>query len=255
MDNLVIDIAAKKKRLDALRPLSQATLLHLQKSYDVDLTYTSNAIEGDTLTLRETAEVIERGLTVGGKPLRDHLEAVDHYQAVLWMRELAAQAAPIGETTVRELHRRIVARSQPEIGGVYSTHARRIAGSPVTSPNPAKILQLMQEFGAWLNSAPPEPAASFDAHFRLSAIHPFNDGNGRAFRLLMNLLLLRAGYPPIAVRPEDRKTYLDPLEHASLRGDLKPFQTFLHQRLDTTLAEYLSVLQEAVPPEAAPPKP
>ncbi len=248
MDELLISIANRKERLDALRPVSREALLALQKHYDVDLTYTSNAIEGNTLTLRETAELIEHGLTVGGKPLRDHLEAVDHYNAVLWMRELAAEAAPVEEATVRELHRRIVARSQPEIGGIYSTYPRRIAGSPVVFPNAAKISSLMKEYGEWLTQAEPVPAASFDAHFRLVAIHPFADGNGRAARLLMNLLLLRGGYPPVAVRPEDRKTYLDALEHASMRDDLKPFYTFMYERLDATLGEYLSVLQEALPP-------
>lgn len=240
-------IAAKKERLDALRPLSQEALAALQKSYDVHLTYTSNAIEGNTLTWRETAELIEHGITVGGKPLRDHLEAVDHYEALQWMRGLAATDTPIDETTVRELHRRIVFRSQPEIGGIYSTLPRRIAGSPVVFPNPAKIPQLMKEYGEGLSRAGTEPAASFDAHFRLVAIHPFADGNGRTARLLMNLMLLRGGYPPVAVRPEDRKAYLDTLEHASLREDLAPFQTFMHERLDATLGEYLSALSEALP--------
>jgi Fic family protein len=242
MDNTLAAIADKKARLDALRPVSQAALLALQKSYDVDLTYTSNAIEGNTLTLRETAELIEHGITVGGKPLRDHLEAVDHYSAVLWMRELAAQGSPTDESTVREMHRRIVARSQPEIGGVYSTLPRRLAGSPVIFPNAAKIPRLMEEFGQWFGHVEPMPALSFDAHFRLVAIHPFSDGNGRTARLLMNLLLLRQGYPPVAVRPEDRKTYLDALEHASLKDDLGPFQKFMHQRLDATLEEYLDTL-------------
>jgi Fic family protein len=248
MDELLAAIAAKKERLDALRPVSGAALLGLQKSYDVDLTYTSNAIEGNTLSLRETAELIEHGITVGGKPLRDHLEAVDHYNAVLWVRELAAKATPIDESTVRELHRRIVARSQPEIGGIYSTFPRRIAGSPVVLPNAAKIPQLMKDFGEALGALEPVPASSFDAHFQLAAIHPFSDGNGRTVRLLMNLILLREGYPPVAVRPEDRKTYLDTLQHASMQDDLKPFQTFMHQRLDATMGEYLSVLQEALPP-------
>src|SRR5947209_12926507 len=94
MDELLTSIAAKKERLDAMRPVSRAALLALQKSYDVDLTYTSNAIEGNTLTLRETAELIEHGITMGGKPLRDHLEAVDHYAAVLWVRELRPRPLP-----------------------------------------------------------------------------------------------------------------------------------------------------------------
>jgi Fic family protein len=95
MDQLLASIAARKKRLDAMRPVSREALLALQKAWDVDLTYTSNAIEGNSLSLRETAEVIEHGITVGGKPLRDHLEAVDHYNALLWMRALAAATTPI----------------------------------------------------------------------------------------------------------------------------------------------------------------
>ena len=246
MNELLTSIAAKKERLDAMRPVSREALLALQKFYDVDLTYTSNALEGNTLTLRETAEVIEHGITVGGKPLRDHLEAVDHYNAVLWMRELAAKATPLEETTVRELHRRIVARSQPEIAGIYSTLPRRVAGSPVVFPNAAKIPPLMKDYGEWLGSAEPVPAIIFDAHFRLVAIHPFADGNGRTARLLMNLLLLRGGFPPVAVRPQDRKTYLDTLEHGSLHADLTLFQTFMHERLDATLGDYLSALHEAL---------
>jgi Fic family protein len=244
---LIPGIADKKAQLDRLRPISTAALAQLQKHYDVELTYASNAIEGNTLTLRETAEVIEHGITVGGKSLRDHLEAVDHYEALQWVRGLAATTTPLGEGTVVELHRRIVARSQPEIAGVYSRLPRRIAGSPVVFPNPAKIPQLMEEFGAWLAAAPLDPASAFAAHFRLTGIHPFGDGNGRTARLLMNLLLIRGGYPPIAVRPEDRKTYLDALERGSLAEDLLPFQTFMHARLDATLAEYLSAVREALP--------
>ncbi len=245
MDALLQRIADKKAELDALRPLAAGALKSLQKFYDVELTYTSNAIEGNTLTLRETAEVIEHGVTVGGKTLRDHLEAVDHYDALLWMRELAGQAAPIGEAVVRELHRRIVLRSQPDLAGLYSRYPRRIAGSPVAFPNPIKIPELMREFGAWLEQVPAEPAPAFDAHFRLTAIHPFGDGNGRTARLLMNLLLLRGGYPPIAVRLEDRSPYLDTLERASLTNDLAPFQAFMHGRLDATLDDYLSALRQA----------
>jgi Fic family protein len=247
MDDLLASVLAKKALLDQRRPMAEAALRQLQKYYDVELTYTSNAIEGNTLTLRETAEVIDHGITVGGKTLKDHLEAVDHYEAVLWMRDLAAQDAPIGENTVCELHRRIVARSAPEIAGLYSPHRRRIAGSPVVFPNPLKVPDLMQAFGRDLEAAPATPEAAFDAHFRLTAIHPFSDGNGRTARLLMNLLLIRGGYAPVAVRPEDRKPYLEALEHGSLNEDLRPFQIFMLERLDATLGEYLSALQEALP--------
>ena len=110
-----------------------------------------------------------------------------------------------------------------------------------------KIPQLMEEFGAWLSSAPSTPEAAFEGHFRLTAIHPFSDGNGRAARLLMNLMLIRGGYPPVTVRLEDRKIYLDTLERGSLADDLGPFLSFMHERLDATLVEYVSALQEAIP--------
>ena len=114
-------------------------------------------------------------------------------------------------------------------------------------PNPTKIPHLMKEYGEWLANMERSPLNSFLAHFRLVAIHPFADGNGRTARLLMNLLLLRDGYPPVAVRPDDRKEYLDTLQHASLHNDLQPFQTFMYHRLDATLSEYLSALEEALP--------
>lgn len=247
MDSLRQQIAAKKAELDRIRPLSTAALAQLQRHYDVELTYTSNAIEGNTLTLRETAEVIEHGITVGGKTLRDHLEAVDHYEAVQWMRALAESSTALGEDAVCELHRRIVARSLPAIAGLYSTLSRRSAGSPVVFPNPAKVPDLMTSFGRWLAAAPAEPVSAFEAHFRLTAVHPFGDGNGRTARLLMNGMLIRGGYPPVSVRPEDRNAYLDALERGSPADDLRPFQTLMHERLDATLGEYLSALNEALP--------
>ncbi len=237
-------IVARKAELDALRPLHPGLLESLRKFHDIELTYTSNAIEGNTLTLRETSEVIEHGITVGGKALRDHLEALDHYDAVGWMRDVADRGTPIGETTVTELHRRIVLRSQPEVAGIYSPYPRRIAGSQVVLPNPRKVPQLMAAFGETLGKMAPTPDVAFTAHFRLTAIHPFGDGNGRTARLLMNLILLRQGYPPVAVRPEDRAAYLDALETASVREDLVPFQLLMHERLSETLDAYLATFRE-----------
>jgi Fic family protein len=243
---LVSAVEQKKAELDRLRPLTGDALAQLQKYYDVELTYTSNAIEGNTLTHRETAEVIEHGITVGGKSLREHLEAVDHYDALQWLRGLAAQASSIGEDAVCELHRRIVARSQPAIAGIYSAYPRRAAGSPVIFPNPSKVPALMQELGEGLSHAPSTPANAFEAHFRLTAIHPFSDGNGRTARLLMNLMLIRGGYPPVAVGPQDRMPYLDALERGSVSNDLQPFLTFMYERLDATLDAYLNALKDAL---------
>ena len=244
MNALLASITQKKQRLDVLRSSSAGALRQLQKDYDIELTFTSNAIEGNALTLRETAEVIEHGITAGGKRLNDHLEAVDHHDAVLWMRKLASQATPIGEAEIRDLHRRIVGRSEPGIAGIYSPLRLRGPEPDSMFPDPPDIWALMTAFGRQVEQCDATPAAAFEVHFRLTSIHPFSRGNGRTARLLMNLLLLRNGYVPVAVRPEDRRVYLDALEHGSLTDDLGPFQTFMHRRLDETLTEYLDALQE-----------
>ena len=255
MTPLERSIADRKRELDRLRPLSQEAPRQLQTHQDVELTYTSNAIEGNALTLRETAEVIEHGITVGGKPLRDHLEALDQYEAVLWVREIASAATPVGEATVVELHRRIVARSQPSIADAYSSPARRVAGSAVVFPNPAKIPDLMEAFGAWLARADASHVAAFEAHFQLATIHPFSDGNGRRARLLMNLMLVRGGYPPIPIRPEDRASYLAALEKGQLGEDIAAFQAFMAVRLNEVMGEYLRLLAESIVPPSGLPEP
>jgi Fic family protein len=244
-DALRASIVTRKAALDALRPLRQAALDQLRAAWDVELTFASNAIEGNTLTLRETAEVIAHGITVGGKPLRDHLEAQDHHAALAWVRDVATGSTMLNETIVTEIHRRIILRSAPEIAGVYSRVPRRIAGSATIFPNPLKIPALMGALGDWLATAPATPTTAFDAHFRLTAIHPFSDGNGRTARLLMNLLLIRGGYPPVAVRPADRIAYLDALERASTHDDREPYEMLMSGRLYATLGEYLKILQEA----------
>src|SRR5205085_7146164 len=145
MDELLTSIAAKKERLDELRPLSGKALAALEHYYDIDLTYTSNAIEGNTLTRVETSIVIEKGITVSSKPLKDHLEAVDHYDAVHYMRELARQPTPLTESDIRNLHKLVVQRSEPEIAGRYAD-AVRITPTEAgmhTFPSPAEAPALM----------------------------------------------------------------------------------------------------------------
>ena len=241
------EVERLKAELDAQRPLATRAIAALRTFYDVELTHTSTAIEGNTLTARETAELIEHGITVGGKPINDHLEVLDHQAALDWMRELADSGTPLGEGTVIELHRRVVLRSRPEIAGCYSTPRRRISGSAVVFPNPVKLPAPMREFGDWLALAAPSPMRAFEAHLRLVSIHPFADGNGRTARLLMNLILLRAGYPPVAVRPAGRTAYLAAIEQAQLTDDDTAYRTLLLDRLRDTLVDYLDVVREALP--------
>ena len=246
METILHAIAAKIRRLGQLRPLSPEALARLEHYYDVELTYTSNAIEGNTLSAVETTLVIEQGITIGGKPLKDHLEALDHYDAIRYVRELARQPAPLTEGDIRNLHRLVMQRSRPDIAGRYADVARyvRTETGRHDFPSPAEVPALMGDFAAWLRTAADTPEAAFSAHGRLVDIHPFNDGNGRTARLLMNLILIRGGYPPVAVRPGDRPKYIRGLQQAQAGQGTEAIDALLYERLDATLAEYLSVLEQ-----------
>jgi Fic family protein len=249
MDTLQHQIAVKKAELDRLRPRAPKGLTNLEHVHDLELTYTSNAIEGNTLTASETMLVIENGITIGGKPLKDHLEAIDLYEALRYVRDIARHTTPLTEADVRTLHSLVVKRAAPEIAGRYADQGRFVLtdSGRHAFPSPAEIPALMGDFAAWLAAAPDTPATAFTAHRRLVEIHPFNDGNGRTARLLMNLVLLRAGYPPTAIRPVDRPAYIEALQLAQAGDNAAAFDRLLYERLDETMGEYLSVLKQALP--------
>jgi len=249
LSTLVSSVEQKKARLDRLRPLPPRALESLEHAHDLELTYTSNAIEGNALTQIETNLVIEQGITIGGKRLKDHLEAVDHHDAIRYVRELARRQTLLTESDVRGLHALALKRSDPEIAGRYATSNRYVNTDRGRHafPSPSEIPALMGDFAAWLRAAPMVPETAFAAHRRLVDIHPFNDGNGRTARLLMNLVLIRGGYPPVAVRPEDRLAYLGALQEAQAgRGD-EDFRRLLYGRLDATLDEYLKAAGASLP--------
>lgn len=256
MDKLRAAVAEKKAELDRLRGQAPDALGNLEHAHDLELTYTSNAIEGNTLSAAETTLVIEHGITIGGKPLKDHLEALDHFDALHYVRNLAREAAPFSEGDIRNLHRLVMQRSNPEIAGSYADQGRFVVtdSGRQSFPSPAEVPALMGDFACWLGAASDTPETAFAAHRRLVEIHPFNDGNGRTARLLMNLVLIRAGYPPVAVRPEDRPSYIRALQEARAGGDTGSFERLLYERLDATLGEYLSASQEALAAPARQPK-
>jgi Fic family protein len=249
VDRLIQSVAAKKAELDTLRSRAPAGLESFEHAHDLELTYTSNAIEGNTLTALETALVVEKGLTIAGKPLKDHLEAVDHFEALTYVRMLAKQRVPLTELDVRNLHRLVMLRSAPELAGRYADRGRYILTDTGRRrfPSPAEVPALMSDFSRWLATAADTPDTAFAAHRRLVDIHPFNDGNGRTARLLMNLVLIRGDYPPIAVRPQDRAAYLDALDRAQAGMGTEAFEGLLYERLEATLAEYISASREALP--------
>jgi len=241
--NLPTQTTTKKAELDRLRPLAPAGLRNLEHVYDIELTYTSNAIEGNTLTAAETQLVIEQGITIGGKPLKDHLEALDHHEAILYVRAIAKNTVPLTEFDVRTLHSLVLRRSDPNIAGRYADQGRFVLTETGRRafPRPAEVPALMGAFAAWLRDEPDSPDTAFAAHRRLVTIHPFNDGNGRTARLLMNLILIRGGYPPVSIRPADRPAYIAAID------DAEAFDRFLYERLDAILTEYLSAIRQALP--------
>jgi Fic family protein len=248
MDDQRAAVARKKAELDRLLGRTTGALGNLEHAHDLELTYTSNAIEGNTLSAAETTLVIEQGITVGGKPLKDHLEAIDHFDALRYVRALAREAVPLGESDIRNLHRLVMQRSNPDIAGSYADQGRFVLTDHGRHafPSPAEVPALMGDLARWLGAAPATPETALTAHRSLVDIHPFNDGNGRTARLLMNLVLLRGGYPPVAVRPEDRPAYLRALQDGRAGRGAEDFNRLLYERLDMTLDDYVRAAVEAL---------
>lgn len=235
-------LTQKKKQLDEFRPLPPQLTRNLEAWFNVELTYTSNAIEGNTLTRRETAIVIEKGLTVGGKSLKEHLEATNHAKALQFLRQLVKKKP--SQLTAKDLliiHEMILMGIDDENAGHYRSVPVRISGSTVVLPNPRKVPDLMSDFYGWLTSRHEMHPVAFagEAHYRLVSIHPFIDGNGRTARLLMNLLLMMTGYPPAIIRKRDRLAYISSLEKAQLGGSKEPFEKIIAKAAERSLDIYL----------------
>lgn len=208
--NFLAEIEHKRSELAKQRPLTEGEVERLRKEFMIDFTYNSNAIEGNTLTLKETAMVLE-GMTIDQKPLKDHLEAVGHRDAFLYVQEIASKDLLLDESVIKNIHS-LVLMNHPEDKGVYRRIPVRIMGAFTEPVQPyliePKITELLAENDKrkeTMNII--ERVARF--HLEFEGIHPFIDGNGRTGRLLLNLDLIRNGYPPINVKFADRKRYYD----------------------------------------------
>ncbi len=214
-----------KAALDQRRPLDAAIVRNLREDLIVRWTYHSNAIEGNTLTLRETKVVLE-GITVGGKPLKDHLEAVNHRDAILLLEDYVQKAEPLSEWTIKSLHQLILKGLDDDNAGRYRTVNVRIAGASHLPPDQVMVPELMERIIAWYHDEamalhPVERAARVHSDF--VKIHPFVDGNGRTSRLLMNLELMKAGYPAAVLPVEKRLAYYEALDADHAEGKREPF--------------------------------
>ena len=206
---LFAEVDALKAELDKRRPLTQGELQRLRDEFLIEYTYNSNAIEGNALTLQETALVLE-GITIDKKPLKDHLEAVGHRDAFLYVEELVKNKVPFSERIIKEIHT-LVLMDRPEDRGVYRRIPVRIMGAYHVPPDPVLVPEQMERLVAEFEGNKKlhliERAALF--HLKFEGIHPFVDGNGRTGRLILNLMLMQAGYPPINVKYSDRKRYYE----------------------------------------------
>ena len=209
--------------LDSFRPLSPIIVEELKKLYDVQFTYNSNAIEGNTLTQSETELVLSKGITVGGKTLIEHLEVIGHKDAIDYVESLSQQKQALGEWEIKQIHNLILRKIAPEEAGRYRQLDVKAAGTNYLYPAHYLVSQLMQDFVDWLNSDtaknlhPVEYATV--AHYRFVSIHPFRDGNGRTGRLLMNLLLLRGGYPIVIISNQQRNDYINAIAYGQQNSD------------------------------------
>lgn len=242
--NIIARIDEGKRIIDRQRPLPAAVLNRLRENIVIDWTYNSNAIEGNTLSIKETRLVLQEGLTIGRKSLIEHLEAINHRDAIDFVEDLAETDEPLGERTIREIHAIVLKEIDPKYAGRYRDIQVRIAGSTHTPPDPLHISRLMEKFaGQYLSKAHDHPIARAAlAHFSLVDIHPFVDGNGRTARLLMNLILLQEGYFPAVILKNDRRKYYDALEKAH-RGKVDDFIILIARAMERTMYLYF----EAIP--------
>lgn len=242
---VLADIKQKLERLNKLRPLTPGEVKRLQEEFMVEFTYNSNAIEGNTLTLKETAMVLE-GMTIDQKPLKDHLEAVGHRDAFLYIEEIANKDEALDEFVIKKIHS-LVLMNQPEDKGVFRKIPVRIMGAytqPVQpyliEPKMTELLAVNEERKVSMETI--ERIARF--HLEFEGIHPFIDGNGRTGRLVMNLDLIRNGYPPINVKFADRKKYYDAFDAYYRDGSAEAMTDLIAGYVNERLDEYLEILAD-----------
>jgi Fic family protein len=239
-----------KAWLDGFRPFDSMLVTELKKLYDVRFTYNSNAIEGNTLTQSETELVLTKGITVGGKTLDEHLEVIGHKEAIDYIENLAQKDTEINEWEIKQIHNLIFRKINPDEAGSYSTLDVMAAGTNYRYPAHYLLSQLMGNFAIWLNSEsalnlhPVEYATM--AHYHFVSIHPFRDGNGRTARLLMNLFLVRAGYPIVVIDNQIRNDYINALAYGQQnQDDLSQLYVLIFDATISSLVEVLRLLVTA----------
>ena len=233
-----------KQKLDSFRPLPREIVKNLHEDFVLRWTYNSNAIEGNTLTLKETKVALE-GITVGGKTIREHFEAINHREAILFVEALVKKKKPLSEWDIKSINQLILKNIDDKNAGVYRNINITISGANHVPPDAIHVANEMSKFINWYNTEaqkmhPVERAARVHADF--VKIHPFVDGNGRASRLLMNLELMKDGFPPVVLPVEKRLEYYETLDKAHTVGDYTPFLMLIADSVERGFDPYWHAL-------------
>lgn len=236
-------IDSKKDLLDSFRPLPEVLVRKFKENMSFEWTYHSNAIEGNTLTLNETRFIIEEGLTINGKPLREHLEAINHHDAIVWLEDFVSNHEVLRERDILDIHALVMDKIDRQYAGRYRSAGVRITGANFTPPNAHLVAELIEDLIQWSESYkdihPVLKSALF--HHRFVWIHPFFDGNGRTTRLVSNIFMMQKGFPPAFILKSDRRKYYDGLNKANTGIMDKWFLLWL-QSVERSLDLYLSHL-------------
>ena len=241
----LLSIAELKQELDSLRPLAPSEVKALNDQFSVEYTYNSNAIEGNTLTLRET-DLVLRGLTVDKKPLKDHLDVVGHKEAFDYVSQLVKDKEPLTERVIKQIHFLALGRDVQN-RGVYRNVPVYISGAKTQTAEPLLIPEKIQELLKWYQADTRDDFLTKIAlfHLRFESIHPFIDGNGRTGRLLVNLELMKLGYPPIDIKFTDRNAYYNAFDSYSETGSPKAMFKLFAKYLTERLRRYIETVKTA----------
>ena len=244
--NRLQEIDELKAKINSFRPLTENVLKQINAYFKISFTYTSNAIEGNTLSLSETKIIIEDGITIGGKPIKDHLEVIGQANAYDLLFDIAQNYNDITEEVILKLHHMLYNNIEESKAGKYRDCNVLITGSEYELPKYNEIPQLMKNFCVEIsNKKASMHPVEFSAwlHERLVSIHPFIDGNGRTARLIMNLALLQAGYNIITIPPVVRNDYIFALQEAQLKNNVQPFINFISEMVLEAQKEYLRIIE------------
>jgi Fic family protein len=248
LSELLSQLSTLRETASTFQPLDETKLSKLQEYFFTRYTYHSNRIEGNTLSMQETALVIGKGITIAGKSVREHLEAINHQEAVEYLESQVQKGARLTESFIKELHYLVLKGIDKRHAGVYRSSEVRISGSAHIPPAhyqvPDEMKKLIQYYQANRLKIHPVVMAA-DLHLMLVGIHPFMDGNGRTSRLLMNLVLMQGGYFVTAIKGDltERLEYYDALEKAHVLGQTLPFRLLVAKTVKESLTEYISMLQ------------